>query len=131
MILKNAIIADKDFKLVKADIRIQNGKISEIGENLSDDSVTDFTGKYILPGFVDTHIHGAYGERISDEGATLANIKSFEVTQGVTSVAITTGSSDYESLVKQMGIAYNASKKCGGTKIAAVHAEGPFLNTKF
>ena len=61
MILKNAIIADKDFKLVKADIRIQNGKISEIGESLSDDSVTDFTGNYILPGFVDTHIHGAYG----------------------------------------------------------------------
>ena len=77
MILKNAIIADKDFKLAKADIRIQNGKISEIGENLFGDSVTDFTGKYILPGFVDTHIHGAYGERISDEGATLANIKSF------------------------------------------------------
>ena len=131
MILKNAIIADKDFKLAKADIRIQNGKISEIGENLFGDSVTDFTGKYILPGFVDTHIHGAYGERISDEGATLANIKSFEVTQGVTSVAITTGSSDYESLIKQMRIAYTASKKHGGTKIAAVHAEGPFLNPKF
>ena len=34
----------------------------------------DFTGKYILPGFIDTHIHGAYGARISDSNCELDKI---------------------------------------------------------
>lgn len=131
MILKNATIITEDFKKAKLDIQIQNGKIAQIGESLYGGEEKDMTGKYILPGFVDTHIHGAYGERISDEGTTLSKIRSFEVTQGVTSIAITTASSDYASLVCQMKTALEASKTKGGTKIAAVHAEGPFLSPEY
>ncbi len=131
MILKNATIVNEEFKPEKADIKIQNGKIAEIGENLDGENTVDMSGKYILPGFVDTHIHGAYGERISDDGTTLSKVKAFEATQGVTSVAITTASSDYENLIKQMKVAYEASKIKEGTKIAAVHAEGPFLSLEY
>ncbi|MBR5309119.1 MAG: N-acetylglucosamine-6-phosphate deacetylase [Clostridia bacterium] len=131
MILKNATIINSDFDKELSDIRIENGKIAEIGKNLCGDEVKDMTGKYILPGFVDTHIHGAYGERISDADTTLSKIKSFEATQGVTSIAISTASSNYENLVKQMKNALASSKIKEGTKIAAVHAEGPFLSLKY
>ncbi len=131
MILSNATIINDSFKKIKADIRIENGKITEIGEKLGGDETIDMTGKYILPGFIDTHIHGAYGERINDTKNYLSDFCAYEATQGVTSVAITTDSSTYEGLCEQMRIAVRASKQRKGTKIAAVHAEGPFLNRKY
>lgn len=41
----------------RADIGIQNGKIAAIGTNLTGDRTIDATGKYVMPGAVDTHTH--------------------------------------------------------------------------
>ena len=45
----------------KADILCQNGKITQIGENLSPQleglKVIDASGKYVFPGFIDPHVH--------------------------------------------------------------------------
>ena len=43
--------------LIEADILIQNGKIAQIGNNLSSDNTEDVTGKIILPGLIDVHVH--------------------------------------------------------------------------
>lgn len=42
-----------------ADILISNGKVEQIGKNLnvSDASIVDAEGKYVLPGFIDEHTH--------------------------------------------------------------------------
>ncbi len=131
MILSGGTIIDGDFKKRRCDIEIENGKIINIGENLSGSEKLDLTGKYILPGFIDTHIHGAYGARISDDNPAMENITRFEATQGVTAIAITTASSEFENLLSQIDIAVEASKKNAGAKIAGIHAEGPFLSKKY
>ena len=131
MVLKNATIITEDFKKDNLDIRIENKKITEIGKDLKDTQELDLSGKFILPGFVDTHIHGAYGTRISNLDTDLNRFTTFEATQGVTSVAITTASSDFESLMAQLKLAKEASKYCNGAKIAGVHAEGPFIGKKY
>src|SRR5688500_12172872 len=42
----------------KLDVRITQGEIAEIGENLSTDGETiDGTGRHLFPGFVDPHVH--------------------------------------------------------------------------
>ena len=55
-----------------ADILVENGKIKEIGENLSvdgDTEIVDATGKEIYPGFVEAHGHiGLDGYGIGYEG---------------------------------------------------------------
>ena len=45
--------------VIQADLRIENGKITEIGPNLSAEGakVIDAAGKCVLPGFVDAHSH--------------------------------------------------------------------------
>ena len=66
MILKNADIFDFDFNLRRADLRVEDGLIAEIGENLSGAEEHDLSGSVILPGFIDIHIHGCGGADFSD-----------------------------------------------------------------
>lgn len=40
-----------------ADIRIDNGRITEIGVGLSGDEQIDVSGKTVFPGFFDCHVH--------------------------------------------------------------------------
>ena len=61
MIIKNGLLIDpvKELEYV-ADLRISDGKISEIGGNLmalEDEDVIDVSGKCVAPGLIDGHVH--------------------------------------------------------------------------
>lgn len=56
MVIKNGIVVTEN-NATKMDIRIKDGIIEEIGENLYDDQVIDANGKYVLPGGIDVHTH--------------------------------------------------------------------------
>ena len=61
MIIKNGLLIDpvKEAEYV-ADIRISEGKIVEIGENLAaaaDEEIIDASGKCVAPGLIDGHVH--------------------------------------------------------------------------
>lgn len=128
MILKNAQVMTDSFELKKFDVRTKGTTIAELGENLSGDETIDLQGKILLPGFIDTHIHGAYGVRINDRDASVDKMLAFEATQGVTSVAVTTASSSHEDLLMQFAVAKAAVNTKNATKILAIHAEGPYIN---
>ena len=128
MILKNALVMDENFGLKELDIRKENEKIAEIGTGLAGDETLDFSGKYILPGFVDTHIHGANGIRIEDAVGDHNKMTVFEASQGVTSIAIAADTAEFSDILDQIERATVLSQKCRGAKIVAIHAEGPFLS---
>lgn len=58
---------------------IKNGKVVEVGayeklkEKYDSTEIIDYSGKWILPGFVDTHIHYPQTEMIASHGAELLN----------------------------------------------------------
>ncbi len=58
IIIQNGVIVNADFQK-KADILIENGKISKIGKFKlnKNDVVINANGKYVLPGGVDPHVH--------------------------------------------------------------------------
>ena len=64
MILKNCTFFNENFEKEYGDIEIENGKIKQIG--ILDGDGKDMTGKIIIPGFIDVHIHGCAGGDASD-----------------------------------------------------------------
>lgn len=57
LLIKNATLVLKDCER-KADLLIENGKISKIGSGLNcEDKVIDATGKHVLAGLIDMHVH--------------------------------------------------------------------------
>lgn len=110
MILTNGLVMTEDFKLKQLDVRVEGKKIVDLAETIQqEDTVLDLNGAYLLPDFVDTHIHGAYWVRISDAAPKLNQITHFETTQGVTSIAITTAASAFEDILRQIDTAVQAA----------------------
>ncbi|HBN12966.1 MAG TPA: dihydroorotase [Clostridiales bacterium] len=56
LLIKNGTLVLKDGEK-KADILIENGKISRIGKITEDCKVIDAAGKHVLPGLIDMHVH--------------------------------------------------------------------------
>ena len=147
MILKNATIINEEFQPQRCDLQIEEGSIYRLGDNLQGPETEiietiettetiDLTDCYILPGFIDTHIHGAYGNRISDPNPNMAEITKFEATQGVTGVCITTATSEFDDILRQIDLAVAAAtiepdRSNQGAKIWGIHAEGPFISRKY
>jgi dihydropyrimidinase len=55
-VIKNGTIVTADLTY-KADVKIDGGKIIEIGPNLIGDETLDATGCYVMPGGIDPHVH--------------------------------------------------------------------------
>lgn len=55
-VIKGGTIVTADLTY-KADVKIEGGRIVEIGPNLSGDEVLDAAGCYVMPGGIDPHVH--------------------------------------------------------------------------
>ncbi|AXS41727.1 dihydropyrimidinase [Breoghania sp. L-A4] len=55
-VIKGGTVVTADLTY-EADVKIEGGKIIEIGPNLSGDEVLDATGCYVMPGGIDPHTH--------------------------------------------------------------------------
>lgn len=111
---------------VEADIEFDS-RITAIGK-LEGDADMDAAGRYVVPGFVDIHTHGAVGEDFSDgkpEG--LLRLSAYYAVQGVTSFLATTMTLKENALLPAMR-AVRGFADAGGAKCAGVHLEGPFLS---
>ncbi|MFG2006292.1 N-acetylglucosamine-6-phosphate deacetylase [Spirillospora sp. NPDC048911] len=112
-------------------LRIDGGRIAELGtgalsasENDGAD-VVDLGGRYVVPGFVDMHVHGGAGSSYQSGRAEDARkVVEFHRAHGTTTLTagLVTGSAD-DMLNAVSGLAELASDGL----IAGVHLEGPFI----
>ncbi|MGE8204150.1 dihydroorotase [Heyndrickxia sp. NPDC080065] len=116
-IIKNGKILDKDGNLIKADIRIQDGVIHEIGVNIQNtgEKELDVRGHLITPGFLDLHIHlrepgGEHKETI--ETGTLAAAKG-----GFTTVACMPNTKPVPDTPEQMQWLMNRIKETAYVRV--------------
>lgn len=73
LFIKNGVINTVTNGIIHGDILIENGKIIEIGNNIShpqDAQVIDANGNQVYPGFIDAHTHlGLWEDGMGFEGA--------------------------------------------------------------
>ncbi|MEQ1940476.1 dihydropyrimidinase [Mesorhizobium sp. CN5-321] len=55
-VIKNGTVVTAD-RSYKADVKIDGGRIVQIGQNLAGDETFDATGCYVMPGGIDPHTH--------------------------------------------------------------------------
>lgn len=124
MILKNCTFFNEEFQKEFGDIKIENGKIAEIGFFSEDGK--DMNGKIILPGFVDIHIHGGNGGDSSDGTIdSLDKISTYLAKKGVTSFCPTTMTLPIDRLCNIASTIANYETK--GAKVVGINFEGPFI----
>lgn len=89
----------------------------------------DAGGRYLVPGFVDVHTHGAMGEDFSDgkpEG--LPTLSRYFAAHGVTSFLATTMTLKENVLTPAMQAIRDFTPPEDGARCAGIHLEGPFLS---
>lgn len=85
---------------------------------------------YLLPGFIDIHVHGGNGEDFMDSNAkVLDTITSFHASQGTTAMLATTMTAPKEQIDRVLGEvhAYMA-QPMPHAQLEGVHLEGPFIS---
>ncbi len=100
-----------------------------------DGQVVDVQGGWLLPGFVDIHVHGGMGADFMDAAkpGVLDTIAKFHGSHGTTSMLATTmtASRDMIDGVLEAVRAYRLRGEMPGASIEGVHLEGPFISPKW
>ncbi|MBH8596553.1 MULTISPECIES: N-acetylglucosamine-6-phosphate deacetylase [unclassified Thermoactinomyces] len=139
VLLTNAQICTANGTVDPGYVFIENGKIAALGsmEQLSGieaGEVIDLSGKKVIPGMVDVHIHGVAGADTMD--ATPEALKTMAENlpkEGTTSFLATTITQSHEKIEKALVNAADFIENhqvAGQAECIGIHLEGPFINVK-
>lgn len=128
MIIKNGHVLSADFSHFEdRDLMIENGKICD--HFPSDATIVDAKGAYIIPGFIDTHIHGYKGVAFCEAKEDFSSAALALARQGTTGIAPAIRCLPQEQLLEAIRSNAQRTKKPGkGAKVYGVHSEAPFIS---
>ena len=119
-------------KIKESTLVIDNGKIIDTdyhGEIPQNAEIIDAREKYVMPGFVEIHLHGGGGYDFTD--ATVEAFEKISETHrihGVTSFMPTTVSCEDAALEKLFNTYRKAKEKDTKMHYLGIHLEGPFIS---
>jgi N-acetylglucosamine-6-phosphate deacetylase len=109
-------------------LECENGRITSLQGVRVDPSTND--APYILPGFIDLHVHGGGGADVMDAGDAIETIARTHARCGTTSLLATTMTAPRDELMRAVaGLGDVARQRtAGGARVLGVHLEGPYIN---
>ena len=117
---------------------IENGSVLILGGRIAEVNApcpvgakrVDAAGGYILPGFIDIHVHGGGGADFMDaEEDSAAIIARAHCRCGTTALVATTMTCADETLERVIDcFLHSAEKPAGGAELLGLHLEGPFFS---
>lgn len=133
-VITNGRIYTENETIEQGYILVEDGKITQItkGEYKGDLTTIDVKGQHVLPGFIDIHMHGGYGEDAMDasfEG--LKHLSESLLSEGTTSYLATTMTQSDDNIIKALKniVNYQAQQDAlNAASIVGIHLEGPFIS---
>jgi N-acetylglucosamine-6-phosphate deacetylase len=99
-----------------------HGSATEPGQNGDD---------YVIPGFIDLHVHGGAGKDVMEGGDAVRSIAAVHARHGTTSMLATTMTAppeDIDLALRAIGAAC-AERRPGEARVLGAHLEGPYINS--
>jgi N-acetylglucosamine-6-phosphate deacetylase len=132
-LIKNAHVISPDLDLRRANVVLEGAKIALVTQEEAPSAgfgtVVDLRGKYLVPGFIDVHLHGASGFDVCDATPeAIEKIAEAKLAEGCTSflpTTLTVANSTLKAAAKAVA-AYKKSERFA--KVIGIHLEGPFIN---
>jgi len=135
IIISGPQIVAEDCIIKKAGLVIQQDKIQSIEkkENFSSEPLLVFPENYyLIPGFIDVHVHGADGFDVMDGTfEALDRMSQALAAEGTTSFLATTMTASSEKIsriVRNIGDYIHQPREIKGAEVLGIHLEGPFIS---
>ena len=117
-------------------IIIEKGKIIAITDKKKDLAILknvemiEAQNKFIVPGYIDIHVHGGGGSDVMDgEYEAIKQVATTHSRFGTTAFLPTTMTMTKDKIIKSLKSIYEARLKGTGTaEILGIHLEGPYIN---
>ncbi|QHX36638.1 N-acetylglucosamine-6-phosphate deacetylase [Spiroplasma sp. BIUS-1] len=130
MILKNAKIVLENKVINNGWVELENRVIKSVNEGTTDLEGMDLKGKWLMPGFIDCHVHGGYG--VDFESGTIEAFEKFSknvAQEGITSYVQGSVTNSKENNKKYLTeFAKFMQSPMIGSKCLGLHLEGPFIS---
>ena len=116
-----------------ATVCLEDGKIRLVDRAGQDGTLFDARGMKVVPGFIDTHTHGAVGVDVN--GATAADLEKiscFMADHGTTSwlcSVLTDTQEQTQWCIEQFML--HKEREQNGAELVGIHLEGPFLAPQY
>lgn len=120
-------------------VTVENGVITYVGstagipQDAAELETVDAAGKYILPGFIDVHVHGGMLEDFSKPSkAGIDAITKLHASQGTTTMLATTMTMPKDVLDEVLAeVQSYMENDMPYAQLGGVHLEGPFISPKW
>jgi len=135
-LLTGGTIVTPDQVLTDQDLIIEGEKILSIVPNTSAPQIgnenIDVKGFFIVPGFIDIHVHGAVGSDTMDATSeAILGMGDYFASHGVTSFLPTTVAASAKDIQAAINNVSNTPRSSTGARHMGIHLEGPYLNHEF
>ena len=126
VILPKALVTDKAV-IVEGQKILDVSELASLGSGVQE---IDVGGRYITPGLIDIHIHGAVGHTFNEPTVeAFAAITEESVTRGLTGLLATLATAAIPDLAKSLNFGRKWMQEPHvGSQILGIHVEGPYFN---
>ncbi|QUX30211.1 N-acetylglucosamine-6-phosphate deacetylase [Nocardiopsis akebiae] len=107
-------------------LRIENGRVAALGSDGPVPDGRDLGGAWVVPGMVDTHIHGGAGHAFTEtDPEAVRKTIAFNRSRGVTALVGGLVAATPEDTLRQVAA---LAELCDAGELAGIYLEGPFIS---